>query len=114
MAAARGQARALLVDLRRIQRDAVALTQREPEVVGMLAKGRSNREIAESLVVSERTVESQVANLLGKLGLANRAQAAAWAGRDCTRAGQQPGGGRLLQSARARSASSLLSSEISA
>jgi DNA-binding NarL/FixJ family response regulator len=41
--------------------------------------GYSNRAIAEALVISERTAENHVANILGKLGLASRAQAAAYA-----------------------------------
>jgi DNA-binding NarL/FixJ family response regulator len=44
----------------------------------MLAEGRTNRDIATRLVLSERTVETHVANVLGKLGLARRAQVAGW------------------------------------
>ena len=55
------------------------LTRREREVVGLLARGSTNREIAEALVISERTVENHVSNVLGKLGLQTRAQVAVWA-----------------------------------
>ena len=48
------------------------------QVAALLAQGRSNRDIAATLVVSERTVETHVANVLGKLGLSGRAQVAAW------------------------------------
>ena len=55
------------------------LTSREREVAGFLAQGKSNREIAEGLVLSERTVESHVGNILTKLGFDSRAQIAVWA-----------------------------------
>jgi DNA-binding CsgD family transcriptional regulator len=55
------------------------LTARERAVAAQIALGRSNREIATSLVVSERTVESHIANILGKLGATSRAQIAVWA-----------------------------------
>jgi DNA-binding NarL/FixJ family response regulator len=44
-----------------------------------LAAGRSNREIADALVITEGTVEVHVKHILGKLGLRSRAQVAAWA-----------------------------------
>ncbi len=55
------------------------LTGREREVAGLIAQGWSNREIAGSLVVSERTIETHVTNILTKLGLPSRAGIAAWA-----------------------------------
>ena len=55
------------------------LTGREREVAGHLAQGRSNRDIAEAMVVSERTVETHVTNILSKLGFSSRAQIAVWA-----------------------------------
>jgi DNA-binding CsgD family transcriptional regulator len=54
------------------------LSARELEVAMLVAQGKSNREIAASLVVSERTAEAHVSNILGKLGLNTRAQIAAW------------------------------------
>jgi DNA-binding CsgD family transcriptional regulator len=54
------------------------LTERERSVAALIAQGKSNREIADSLVVSERTVESHVSNIFFKLGFASRAQVAAW------------------------------------
>jgi DNA-binding CsgD family transcriptional regulator/tetratricopeptide (TPR) repeat protein len=56
-----------------------ALTPREREVLGLLARGDSNRVIAETLVISEKTVEVHVSNILGKLGATSRTHAAALA-----------------------------------
>jgi NarL family two-component system response regulator LiaR len=55
------------------------LTRREIEVLNLIAQGHSNTEIAEQLVVSERTIGSHIGNILGKLHLANRTQAALYA-----------------------------------
>ncbi|GHG25344.1 response regulator [Streptomyces albogriseolus] len=56
-----------------------SLTEREREVLGLIADGRANREIARALVLSEKTVKTHVSNILMKLDLADRTQAALWA-----------------------------------
>ena len=58
------------------------LTVRELEILKLVAQGLPNLEIAEKLVVSERTVRTHVSNILGKLHLANRTQAALYALRE--------------------------------
>jgi NarL family two-component system response regulator LiaR len=55
------------------------LTERELEVLRWIAGGLNNREIAEKMVISEKTVKTHVSNLLGKLSLDDRTQAAIWA-----------------------------------
>jgi DNA-binding NarL/FixJ family response regulator len=57
------------------------LSTRELEVLGLVAEGRTNRDIAQRLVLSEHTVNRHVANILRKLGLPSRAAAASLAGR---------------------------------
>jgi predicted ATPase/DNA-binding CsgD family transcriptional regulator len=55
------------------------LTRREREVAALIARGLTNRQIAERLVISERTADNHVANILGRLGFSSRAQVAVWA-----------------------------------
>ena len=61
--------------------DALGLTQREREVLQLLADGRSNPQIAEALFISRKTASVHVSNILGKLGVASRGEAAAVAHR---------------------------------
>jgi DNA-binding NarL/FixJ family response regulator len=54
------------------------LTRREAEVAELVSRGMSNKEIAGALVISQRTAETHVENILTKLGLTSRTQVAAW------------------------------------
>jgi predicted ATPase/DNA-binding CsgD family transcriptional regulator len=60
------------------KRDDTVLTAREQQVAELVAEGLSNRQIAKLLVVSPRTVDRHLENILGKLGFSSRAQIAAW------------------------------------
>ncbi len=58
------------------RRNEYSLTQREHDILAQLAEGRSNREIAQSLFLSEKTVKAHLAAIFRKLGVTNRTQAA--------------------------------------
>jgi two-component system, NarL family, response regulator LiaR len=60
-------------------KDPQPLTRRETEVLQQLAMGKSNLEIAEALVIADKTVRTHVSNVLGKLGVSSRTQAALYA-----------------------------------
>ena len=62
-------------------RSEVALTERETGVLRLLARGKSNGEIAAELCVGEQTVKTHVSHILGKLGVPSRTQAALYAAR---------------------------------
>ena len=61
--------------LRQVSGPPEALTERELEVLRLLARGRQNKEIASKLVISERTVKFHVSAILAKLGVGNRTEA---------------------------------------
>jgi DNA-binding NarL/FixJ family response regulator len=54
------------------------LTPREQEILQLIAQGASNREIAQQLYISEKTVKNHITSLLSRLGLRDRTQAAVW------------------------------------
>ena len=56
-----------------------SLTKRETEVLRLLAQGKANKEIAAALVIGEKTVKTHVSNILSKLGVSSRTQAALYA-----------------------------------
>lgn len=78
-ARAAGLLRALGVAPRALPRAQGPLTAREAEIAGLIAHGLTNREIAERLVISAKTVEHHVSRILGKLGLQSRVEIAAYA-----------------------------------
>jgi DNA-binding NarL/FixJ family response regulator len=65
--------------LHRARKSTGPLTPREREIVSLIVAGHSNRLIADSLIISERTVENHVSSILARLGLETRAQVAVWA-----------------------------------
>jgi DNA-binding NarL/FixJ family response regulator len=76
-------ARRLMASLRAPKEDPLgALTEREREILRMVAAGKANKQIAAELVISERTARTHVSNILRKLDLASRTQAALWAVRE--------------------------------
>jgi two-component system, NarL family, response regulator LiaR len=73
------QAAARLMREVRIPDSPEALTARETEVLRLVAKGQANKEIAATLTITEKTVKTHVSNILDKLGVASRTQAALYA-----------------------------------
>jgi DNA-binding NarL/FixJ family response regulator len=73
------EAAALLVNEVRIPETQETLTERECDVLRLIASGKSNKEIADELFLGEKTVKSHVSNILGKLHLNSRTQAALYA-----------------------------------
>jgi two-component system, NarL family, response regulator LiaR len=84
-AAANGQVQLSPQALARLMREVRApespetLTERETEVLRLLAQGQSNKEIARALTIGEKTVKTHVSNILSKLGVPSRTQAALYA-----------------------------------
>src|SRR5262249_30058268 len=70
---------AALSDQPAVDKPPDSLTPREREVAALVARGLTDAQIAEALVIGRRTAEKHVANCLGKLGLATRAGLATWA-----------------------------------
>ncbi|HHW06716.1 MAG TPA: response regulator transcription factor [Clostridia bacterium] len=62
-----------------ITEDKVKLTKQEKKVLALIAQGMTNKEIAREIFLSEKTVRNYVSNILSKLNLSNRAEAAVWA-----------------------------------
>jgi len=66
-----------------------SLTHQERRILDLIAEGRTNRQIAEAMYLAEKTVKNYVSNLLTKLGMERRTQAAAYATRVAERAAQE-------------------------
>ena len=69
----------LLREVRTPEKSAEPLTERETDVLRLLAQGKSNKEIARTLHIAEQTVKTHVSHLLDKLGVPSRTQAALYA-----------------------------------
>ncbi len=65
------------------------LSAQELKVLNLISEGKTNREIAEELYLAEKTVKNYVSNMLGKLGMSRRAEAAAYAARRAGRSGDR-------------------------
>ncbi|QAY72156.1 LuxR family transcriptional regulator [Agromyces protaetiae] len=76
------------LDAATVRDDRGGLSRREYEIAGLVASGRSNRQIADELFLSERTVESHVTHIFGKLGVATRVEVATWHASRDIRAGR--------------------------
>ena len=74
-------ARRLMREVRTPDQPTVALSERETEVLRLLAIGKANKEIARDLSIGEQTVKTHVSSILGKLGVQSRTQAALYAQR---------------------------------
>lgn len=83
----------VLERLRNPPRDALteSLSPQESAILGHLADGLTNRQIAEQMFLAEKTVKNYVSNLLAKLGMHHRTQAAVYAARLAERRARQPG-----------------------
>ncbi|MGH3400753.1 MAG: response regulator transcription factor, partial [Streptosporangiaceae bacterium] len=78
-AAANGASRSRAAPLPGLVSASGVLTAREMEIARLIARGLSNRGIADELTISPATAARHVANIFGKLGFTSRAQVAAWA-----------------------------------
>ena len=65
-----------------LETDGTGLTKRESEILGTIAEGASNEEVAEKFFISPHTVKSHLYNIFKKVGVSNRLQAALWARRN--------------------------------
>jgi DNA-binding CsgD family transcriptional regulator/tetratricopeptide (TPR) repeat protein len=78
MPARAAEATKVTADIAARRRNTSPLSQREEEVAGLVAQALTNRQIAERLVLSERTVEAHVRSILSKLGFSTRTEIATW------------------------------------
>ena len=73
---------------RQVEERVVRLTSQEQKILDLIVEGRTNRQIAKGMYLAEKTVKNYVSNLLSKLGMSRRTEAAVWA----VRHAEKPGG----------------------
>lgn len=69
----------VFLDAQRVRRPSLELTRREAQVLGLVAEGLANKQIARRLGISERTVKAHLTSVFQAIGVADRTQAALWA-----------------------------------
>jgi DNA-binding NarL/FixJ family response regulator len=70
--------------------ETASLSKQEQAILELIAEGLTNRQIGERMFLAEKTVKNYVSNMLGKLGMSRRTEAAAYAARLSERRGQKP------------------------
>jgi two-component system response regulator DevR len=82
---------ARVMDRMRSEQRSIRLSSQEQKILELIAQGRTNRQIAQEMYLAEKTVKNYISNLLSKLGMSRRTEAAVWAVRNADRRPGSPG-----------------------